>query len=250
MSEELYNILEMMKRIGEDLPNFSEYDVIMNKCPLIIKEGLIKTQPTSLTVDSLKINFNLFDDNDKNVGNNYNGKIKVISINEKSEVIVITLFNNDIITKIKEKCLVYGWINYRTEDNKYYFEKRFGDRFSASQLLNMTKKIYHITSSTLINKIKKEGLIPKESKTLGFENEPRIYFRLDIPSKEQAHELNLMKFNFAPPAVFEIDVNKLNKNQSFFYDSRWLNSIFTFEPIPINAIRLMEQNELLDIKLI
>lgn len=59
-----------------------------------------------------------------------------------------------------------------------------------------------------------------------------------------------MKFNLAPPIVFEIDVEKLDKSHAFLFDSRWQNSIFTFEPIPVNAIRLMDNNELLEYKLI
>lgn len=263
MEEDIHKILNLMKRIGEDLPIFSEYDILRSQKPLIIKEGLITTYPTSSVVNAISSIFHLTINNEYNkdiIGllkkgeeRKINGDISIVKLNEENDTIVITLKNNSLYQNINSHLLKYGWVNYRTEEDndeiKYYYEKRFGDRFSVKDLKNLTPKIYHITSSTLKNKILKQGLIPKKSKTSGFENEARIYFRIDLPSKEQAFELNIMKLNFAPPVVFEVDLNKLDNNQSFFYDSRWLNSIYTFEPIPPSAIRIMEENELLNIKL-
>ncbi len=259
MDDKLYETLDLMKRMGESLPNFSYYEVLMNQKPLLIKEGLIMTYPTDNVVSILSSLYGLKINNKTNLlgrneEKNENGNINVVKLNGEEDTIIITLKNNSLFNDINAHCLKYGWVNYRTdEENKnkiYYFEKRFGDRFTANALKNMCKKIYHITSSTLKNKILKQGLVPKESKTHGFKNEPRIYFRIDLPSKEQAYSLNLMKFNLAPPIVFEIDVEKLDKSHAFFFDSRWQNSIFTFEPIPVNAIRLMDNNELLEYKLI
>ena len=43
MDDKLYETLDLMKRMGESLPNFSYYEVLMNQKPLLIREGLIMT---------------------------------------------------------------------------------------------------------------------------------------------------------------------------------------------------------------
>ena len=53
MDDKLYETLDLMKRMGERLPNFSYYEVLMNQKPLLIKEGLIMTYPTDNVVDIL-----------------------------------------------------------------------------------------------------------------------------------------------------------------------------------------------------
>ena len=53
MDDKLYETLDLMKRMGESLPNFSYYEVLMNQKPLLIKEGLIITYPTDNVVNIL-----------------------------------------------------------------------------------------------------------------------------------------------------------------------------------------------------
>lgn len=260
--DELYKILSLMGRMGENVTSHTLFDVMVEKRPLLIKEGLITTYPTESVIDSiaehngLSINGKWKDTIDSMRGkeNEPNGDIRISKPNGTDEIIVVTLpRESELFDKINAHMLKYGWFNYRTDGNddnvEYMFEKKFGDRFTVGQLLNMTDKIYHVTSSRLKKKILGQGLVPKKSKTPGFDNEPRIYFRADIPSKEQAYDLNLMKGDNAPPVVVEVDLNKLNKKQSFFFDARWKNSIFTFEPIPSSAIRVMDDSELERIKL-
>ena len=242
------------------------FDVVYMLKPFLVKEGLIKTYPTDKVVKSIANNFNFSVDGVVKDGLDLwslrggekpeiNGDISIIKPNGVDEMIVITLKNEEYYQSLNNHLLKYGWFNSRTDDVdgslKHFYEKKFGDRFTAGQLLNITDRIYHITSSVLKKKILDQGLIPKESKTPGFENEPRIYFRPDLPSIDDVSELNVMKGVFnAPAMVVEVDVKKLKTTHAFFYDSRWTNSIFTFEPIPVEAIRIMGENELLRIKLV
>ena len=175
MDDKLYETLDLMKRMGESLPNFSYYEVLMNQKPLIIKEGLIMAYPTDNVVNILSSLYGLKRNNKtdllcRNEEKNENGNINVVKLNGKEDTIIITLKNNSLFNDINAHCLKYGWVNYRTDEeneNKiYYFEKRFGDRFTANALKNMCKKIYHITSSTLKNKILKQELILTELEIL------------------------------------------------------------------------------------
>lgn len=218
--------------------------------------------PTDRVVDTISSLYHLTTSGNKNNpiydklrGNEEEtGDISIKHPNGKDEVIVVSLPDKgEVFDGINAHLLKYGWVNYRTDETangyEFYFEKKFGDRFSVKQLLKVTDKIYHATSSRSIKKITSQGLIPKESKTPGFDNEPRIYFRVDMPSKDMAEDLARMKGDNSPSVVLEIDLMKLNSSQSFFFDPRWPNSIFTFEPIPPSAVRVMNDEELPKIKL-
>ena len=58
-----------------------------------------------------------------------------------------------------------------------------------------------------------------------------------------------LKLDGEPPIVVEVNLNELKSDQAFFFDPRWKNSIFTFEPIPNTAIKIMEEDELPNIRL-
>lgn len=255
-----------MKRMGENVQPDTYFENLVDICPLLIKEGLITSYPIKSVIESiadrnsLVINgvpgwrgrvqlIKLRDGYDKP-----NGTIGVEKINNEDYVIAVTLpKENSVFDNINSHMLKYGWFNSRSDENddsiKYIFEKKFGDRFTVRQLKKMTNKIYHITSSRLKKKIAQQGLIPKQSKTPGFNNEPRIYFRPDLPSKDMVDNFNRVKFGNEPAVVVEVDLNKLKNDTAFFFDPRWQNSIFTFEPIPYSAVRIMDDSELPRIKL-
>ena len=257
-------IVRLMESAGKQ-PSMGPLDAAHDIRPLTITEGLITTYPTDKVIKSLTGNFNLTVNGKTNEIDilwkvrgleppKPNGDIKVEKPNGYDETIVVTLpRGSEFYDAINSHLLKYGWFNYRTDEEgsslKYCYEKKFGDRFSVKQILNVTNYIYHVTSVALKRKIKTQGLAPKESKTPGFTNEPRIYFRPDLPTLEDATALVSMKEIQNKPMVVEVDLRKLNPNQSFFFDSRWRNSIFTFEPVPPTAIRIMFDDELPKIKL-
>ena len=259
----LNEILSLMKRMSETVYSTEQFDMMVDIRPLLIKEGLIMTYPTDSVVKSIADHNNLsingkweksITNSLKGVESKPNGDIRVENPVDNENVIIVTLPNNSsVFDNINAHMLKYGWYNSRTDESQgvveYSFEKKFGDRFTVRQLRKMTDKIYHITSSKLKKKILSQGLIPKESKTVGFSNEPRIYFRPDLPSKDMARSFMDLKFENEPPIVVEIDLDELKPDQAFFFDPRWKNSIFTFEPIPNTALRIMDEDELPKIRL-
>ena len=242
--------------MSEGVPSCGMYEAMKAMHPLIIKEGLIMTYPTEMVIKSIAEHYNLSVNGETNEISSLlrgsspgvSGDIKTIYPNGEDEIIVVKLpRGSEIFDGINSHMLKYGWFNFRTDENdgvEYMFEKKFGDRFTVGELSNMTEKIYHITSSRLKKKILSQGLVPKASKTPGFINEPRIYFRLDLPSIDMARGLMNMKFENEPPVVFEVNLKSLNPKQAFFFDPRWGNSIFTFEPIPPTALTAIEEKNL------
>ena len=248
----LKHILLLMERMGEKVNSFHSFDLATQRHPLIIKEGLIQTYPTDRVVDAVAKNAHLKvwgeTGNQLNTLRQkpkpFNGEIGVVYFNGNDENILVKIPSENLkaFENINAHLLKYGWVNFKQKivDDKtfFYFEKKFGDRFTTEQLLNITDKIYHVTNSSLENKILKQGLIPKQSKTPGFNNEPRIYFLPNPPTKDEAYEIVRMKGKDEQPIIAEVDLKSLKKNQAFFFDSRWANSFFTFEPIPIAAITI------------
>ena len=259
----LNEILSLMKRMGETVYSTEQFDMLVDIRPLLIKEGLITTYPTDSVVKAIADHSNLSVNGKWKSGirgamdgieTRPSGDIRIERPNGKDDVIVVTLQkNSDAFDNVNAHMLKYGWYNSRTDENndtiEYSFEKKFGDRFTVRQLRKMTNKIYHVTSSKLRKKIISQGLIPKESKTLGFSNGSRIYFRPDLPSKDMARNFMDLKLDKEPPIAVEVDLDGLNSDQAFFFDPRWKNSIFTFEPIPNTAIKIMEEDELPNIRL-
>lgn len=224
--------------------------------PLIIKEGLICSYPMESVICSIAQLFKLeVGGSPSGVFMDYNGRIMQAIANPETDFIKVILKKSaaDKKTSMDNHFLKYGWYNSRIDDNDGYlilwYERKFGDRFTARQLRNITQYIYHITSIRLKKKIQKEGLIPKASKSIGFEYNERIFFNLEKPSRGEAQEFQAMKLDGSLPIVLEVNLEKLSPQQAFFFDARWMNSIYTFEPIPPTAIKSMDISELPNFKL-
>ena len=244
-------ILDLMKRMGENISPLSFWDKMIDEMPIILKEGLITSYGGKMVVNAICDSFHL----------RKNGKTSKISLEplrgkeyieigdtfltteNEEEIISIKLdTNEDFIDVIKKRLKKYGWSLYKTEkDNNgktiFYFEKRFPTSFLARNILRITDKIYHVGPSNIINKVKKQGLIPKESKSPGFYNEPRLYFSFE----------NDIDWSVIEPirgidsvTTFEIDVNKLNSEHKFYWDNRMPKSFFSLDPISPKAIKIIE----------
>lgn len=255
---EIHEILNLMKRMGENIYPSTLFESRIAVNPLFIEEGLIKSYPIEQVAKSIADVFHLSFNREYRKPLNSkteepNGTIKIISINDSDKCLSVFLPKESAIkNKLEARFLKYGWFKSQDaidgEVNKLLFERRFGDRFEVRQLKHLTDKIYHITSSKLVKKIKKEGLVPKETK-IPFTNEPRIFFRPVIPTIEDVSNMAAMKMASEPMIVIEVDLNKLNDSFAFFSDSRWGDSIYTFEPISPDAIRIINEDELPKIKL-
>lgn len=245
-------VLDLMKRMGEDISPLSFWDKIIDEKPIFLKEGLIASYNGEMVLNAICDSFHL----------RRNGKTHKISLeplrsieyvyigdafltkeNEEDIIKVRLDVDEDFIDVIKKRLEKYGWNLFRTdkdEDNKtiFSFEKRYPTSFYARNILNITDKIYHIGPSNIIDKVKKQGLIPKESKSPGFYNEPRIYLSFekdyyDLEDLASIRDVDSM-------VIFEIDVTKLNSEHKFFWDGRMPNAFFTLEPIPPKAINIIK----------
>lgn len=239
--------LDLMNRMGENINEMDTWEKIILETPIIISEGLIKTYDTSLVINAMSSIFKL----------RKNGKRPEISLlnilgkddiyigdiflkngsNGEEEIKIILYKNDDFIKLIERKMEKYGWSLYREEkgsDNRteFIFEKKFPTHFLTKNLLKYTNKIYHQTTVKLLDKITKQGIIPKTSKSPGFQNEPRIYFWLNVPNDE-----NIINARGVENVInIEINLEKLNKNHIFYIDNRMGDAIYTKEPIPPTAI--------------
>ena len=249
MESKLTDILNLMSRMGEDITFPSNaFEARLNVMPLIIEEGLIKSYPVEDVVNTIA---NLFHLNVNGTdplmnwhefrGISVSGNIYQTTDNGEDTVIKIVLpKDSENFNNINSKMLKYGWFNstsYEDQNNiVFVFERKFGDRFTAKQLSKQFNIIYHVTNSKFKDKISKQGLISKASKTPGIDNDERLYFSVSEPSESDAKNVVAMHGKEETPIVIKAYVDRLNPNTNFFFDPRWSNSIYTFEPIPITAI--------------
>jgi hypothetical protein len=106
-------------------------------------------------------------------------------------------------------------------------------------------KLYHITYTKYIDKIKRIGLIPKAFSKLS--NHPdRIYFSVNTNGADTirtAFEQQLKKNNKVESlSLIVLDVNKLNRDAQFYYDPRFKEyGVYTINNISPNSILTIEK---------
>lgn len=104
------------------------------------------------------------------------------------------------------------------------------------------EKLYHATSKSVVEKIKKIGLVPKTKSKLG--NHPdRIYLTRSL----QTAKMLAPKFVFIEPTnefvILEIDTKELDFRHYIFYNDPNFNQygVFTYKNIPPNAIHVLPE---------
>lgn len=246
-------VLELMKRMGEETSSRNYWDYLITDYPIILQEGLIKSYDSRLVFNSICDSFHLRKNGKATehillkmqgeeyvyIGDAFHNKGE----NGEDNISISLDGNENFITKIEEKFNSYGWSLFRkdeTLDGKtiFLFEKRYPTSFQVKNLLSIGKEeIYHITNDRLRNKILKQGLIPKESKYIGFQNEPRIYFWIN--EEDVFDSVNNLKSN-EKNILLKINLSELNLEHKFYIDHRLHNAIFSLEPIPPKAITIIE----------
>jgi hypothetical protein len=246
-------VLDLMKRMGENVSPESFWDNVMSDTPIIITEGLITSYDSTMVLNAICDSFHLAKNGNrkemllytmKDIEYVYIGDAFLVKKENDEDVIKVSLDTNEsFIEKIEQRLLKYGWALYRTENenNKtvFYFEKRYPTCGTVGKLLRFTDKLYHIAPENAINKILKQGLIPKKSKTYGFENEPRVYLWLNEPENTQWDVMFKTRGN-TEGIVLSIDLTKLNPQNKMYFDNRMPNALFSLEPIPNKAIEIIK----------
>ena len=260
---ELNEVIKKIHSIKEDYmetPGTSVLDTYHRHYPITIQEGLIKTYPTESVVVAMA---QLFDLSGASNGYGGNGRIKISKRGEPEEKIIIVLDNGkaNLFDKVNNHMLKYGW--FLGEENKSYngvttlvFEKKFGDRYSVSDILKKgnDRYLYHITSSKIAEKIKKQGFVPKSN--TGYliadkefrvqpEEANRLYFFIERPTDFEINSWGSMAVSRTKgePVLITVDPEVIDKKVSFFLDPRWKKGVFTYEPIPPSAIVSIEKAE-------
>ena len=243
-------ILDLMNRMGEPITSSNYWEVRMKETPIVLQEGLITTYHPNTTLNAICKSFNLRQNGENKqyslpqiMGEktSYIGDAYLIKNKYSDDTIKISLdFNEDIITHIEKRMNKYGWSLYRIDKNiegrnEYYFEKLFPHSFLTKHLQPYFDFIYHVAPINIKDKILKQGLIPKESKTPGYKNEPRVYFSTNF-NDALDWDIETQRNN----VIFKIDLNKLNPEHKFYIDARMVDTLFSKEPIPPTAIEIIE----------
>lgn len=245
---------DLMRRMGEYLPSipfntfYEKLDEM--RLPFFINEGLISTYPSDRVISFLSKAFNLKKDEDENelslsdkmnnrINHEYNGEIYLNKQENETETITLVLYDKTSFNDINFYMKKYGWNLLSEEGDKYTYEKKFEVETITNLLIaHGINQLYHITTEKVVNKILKQGLVPKARNDNGFiNNESRIYFKTREPDENDVENFSAYKFE-EELVVLAIDLEKINKTTKFYYDSRLGNSLYTYEPIPNTAITL------------
>lgn len=258
--QEIINKLHSIKDDYMETPGMSVLDTYHRHYPIVVKEGLIKTYPTESVVVAMAQLFNL-----SGASNGYggNGHIKIKNHKESDEKIIIVLEpdKTELFDMINNHMLKYGW--FLAEEDEAYkgpmtlvYEKKFGDRYSATDMLKKggDKYLYHITSSKIAEKIKKQGFIPKTNTQYLITNPElrtqteegnRVYFFIEKPSELDIRSWGSVAVSRTggEPVLITVNPEYVDNKVSFFVDPRWQKGVFTYEPIPPSAIVSIEKPE-------
>lgn len=264
---EIDDIIKDLHSITDDYqqtPNTSVLDSYHRHYPITISEGLIKTYPSESVVAIMS---QLFDLSGGSTGYGGNGRIKLRrrdsgldGVSEDTIFITLKTEAKHLLKQVNNHMLKYGWFLGEQENGvncvMLSYEKKFGDRYSAEDLAKKSgdRFIYHITSSKIADKIRRQGFVPKthtdyliddEAFTTQPEEANRVYFFVERPSDFDVTSWGSVAASRTggAPVLITVDPSAINKNVSFFMDPRWKRGVFTYEPIPSYAIVSIEELE-------
>lgn len=146
------------------------------------------------------------------------------------------------LTEVKIKELNYEALKKIPRRFTLVFEPKFDVLLSQDEIPD---KLYHITKSSLLDKIKRNGLVPKSNGM--FTNHPeRVYLFIEKPnlaSVSATFKYGKGHSDDEEYCLLEIDGNKLNKSNKIYIDpnSNAVMACFTLEPIPPYAMTVLEK---------
>lgn len=240
-----------MKRMGEPVDNTgsSLYSMISDaSMPIIIDEGLIKTYPTDVVVDVIARLFHLENENketntlQKIAGKEiqFSGKINKSESENGEDIINIFVSNDCNREKLIGKMKKYGWLLSYQYGDKMTFEKKFPLYVYAIQLIYYGhNKLYHMSSEENDESILKKGIKAKNDSISFKDGTERVYLFLNKPDPEIFSGMAAYK-SVHKMSLFEIDLTKINNGIKFYFDQRFPDALFTYEPMPSFAIKKIE----------
>lgn len=202
-----------------------------------LSEGLIKTYDIKNTTKIIEKRLGL-KRNQYKVQEGENG-IEVIAIYTDKE-------NKDGVMKILDLCGYY----VTNELKKWRFFKRgyileFRPKFTnTTELQKFIREypiLWHVTTEEKLEKIKKQGFVPKSSNTV-FDYPSRIHFLAGTYSLNDAEKmLSIIREKSENKdsnwKIIKVDVRKKDGNIPIFhYDPDFPGAVYTYENIPANIV--------------
>ena len=260
------------------LPNIGsmELHTLSHSYGYSLTEGLITSYPIDKVIDILSRELYLkrLKDYNRNFSTDYLislttrrseycGTIQKIKGSNDTDRISITVAkdgynkNKELLDKylVPSGYFCYGIYNdsYESEDGKYAFdtfvyEKKF-DNDVTNSIFKYKRELYHITLNAYVDKILRQGLKPKDSEWINdlFPAKDRIYFFLNDVTNTVFKNPEIYFFDKENKNTYntgytllKIDVSKLNKNIKFYSDPRQNNSVFTYDSINPEAIKIVD----------
>lgn len=221
---------------------------VTNEDKLVLSEGLITSYPVDVLISDLKKRY------------------KDIEYNDKQGTFIIDNIPLPQKESLVKKLNLYGYFisdeMIDDKDNKLFsanVEAKFPSEVPFSMLHDEIQYCYHITTDRYIDKIKKIGLIPKQSVREFYKhNGNRIYFLIsDNIEKEGPLLKNALMINDRQKHlgkrpqryyILRINFHSLNNQLVFYRDPRLIpdktfkgGAIFTLGNIPPDKIEFLGQ---------
>ena len=180
--------------------------------------------------------------------------------------------NADIVYDIIHTCDACGWflsdctyftrngmeqnINVKNDKSVDFYDEKlkktpvkllFRAKFNAEyKPKSVPEFLYHICPTRVVNKILQQGLTPRNNGRIASHPE-RVYLFIDYNSswKEVASQFRISG-NDEPYSYLRVDTRKINPQIHFYYDSNVMQgnpAIYTLEPIPPTAIKVIDSQE-------
>lgn len=189
-----------------------------------------------------------------------NGVISVSKDKNEQEILYLIIpktYEKEIKRRIETKLNLIGYIFVNSILYGYYFlndgekiewvrlryEKRYNEKIALDK--NHYRYFYHICTQEQYNNIQKKGLKPKVSQMFGINHDERLYLSTmndmsSIYSIAQNIAINKRKPIGTTYVMLQIDLSKC-PNINFYYDPRLDNAVYTYEPIPKDAISVVNK---------
>lgn len=234
--------------------------LLFEKTGKLLCEGLIKSYSADFIIKTLKRRFLLTSKyNEYLKNNNYQGYINSDSAvlrfgkreKEKSVIEMIIPNNRNDINRLTNFILACGWYIANKEttndckdgDILLVFEKKY-ERVLKNNGIEVPNILYHITQECYLDKILKNGLIPKHKDKLS-KHPDRIYFltkkysddELSIFSKQffiRNSSDNYVEYN--KMVLLTIDITPIKNSIKFYADPNADECVFTYDNVSKDLI--------------
>lgn len=203
-----------------------------------IKEGLIRTYPSLFTFRQLRNKYGL-DNREIRMSSSPDGigSIEIV-LNRKNAA------KEDEINKLME---TYGYVpGFRFVDIVY--EPKHEAEIRRNTLERTCDYLIHISPFSKINKIKRNGFVPRSDNELYSYPERVYFFKYDINFNWDEAIETIRRISKSRGekegtkyAVYFLDVRKIPDNARFYQDKNSNNGVYTSDNIPFSAVSQIKQ---------